>query len=88
MPLGADAGRRAEIKTQPLTAEAFALFGDVLAASGDPDKFINEGRCGQFHDRAQKTFGPGGYAGINIPKAELRHLPHTLDMVKRHPDGS
>ena len=30
------------IKIKPLTAEAFAPYGDVLDASGDPDKIINQ----------------------------------------------
>ena len=34
---------RYEISAQPLTAEAFAPFGDVLDCAGDPDKIINAG---------------------------------------------
>ena len=77
-----------EIKAQPLTAEAFAPFGDVLDASGDPDMLINEGLCARFHDRARMDFGPGGRAGISIFNAELRRLPLKLDMVEHHPDSS
>ncbi len=44
----------------PLTAEAFAPFGDVLEAAGEPDKLINQGLCSRFHDRARLDFGPGG----------------------------
>ncbi|MBR9650170.1 ureidoglycolate lyase [Thalassovita aquimarina] len=76
------------IKTEPLTAAAFAPFGDVLEAEGAPDKIINQGFCGRFHDRAQLDFGPGGRAGISIFKAEQRSLPYTLDLVERHPEGS
>ncbi|MEC8668334.1 MAG: ureidoglycolate lyase, partial [Pseudomonadota bacterium] len=35
-----------EIRIQPLTAQAFAPFGDVLSVAGDPDKMINAGLCG------------------------------------------
>ncbi|WP_323784023.1 ureidoglycolate lyase [Thalassovita sp.] len=76
------------IKTEPLTAAAFAPFGDVLQAEGAPDKIINQGYCGRFHDRAKMDFGPGGRAGISIFKAEPRALPYCLDLVERHPDGS
>ncbi|MEO0944383.1 MAG: ureidoglycolate lyase, partial [Pseudomonadota bacterium] len=41
-----------EISIQPLTAAAFAPFGDVLECAGAPDKVINQGLCGRFHDRA------------------------------------
>ncbi|MAQ84494.1 MAG: ureidoglycolate lyase [Maritimibacter sp.] len=76
------------LTAEPLTAAAFAPFGDVLEASGDPDKIINQGLCGRFHDRARMDFGPHGRAGISVFRAELRTLPLTLDMVERHPEGS
>ncbi len=76
------------IRARPLTAEAFAPFGDVLEAAGAPDKIINQGLCGRFHDRARLDFGPGGRAGISLFQAEPRTLPYRLDMVERHPDGS
>ena len=77
-----------EIRTEPLTAEAFAPFGDVLEASGTPDKIINQGKCGRYHDLAQLDFGPGGRAGISLFDAEPRALPYALDMLERHPEGS
>ena len=76
------------IRSEPLTPAAFAPYGDVLDASGQPDKLINQGLCGRYHDRARLDFGPQGRAGISIFKAEARSLPYTLDMVERHPDGS
>lgn len=76
------------ILTEPLTQSAFAAFGDVLDATGDADRLINQGLCGRYHDRARLDFGPGGRAGISIFKARARTLPYRLDMVERHPDGS
>ena len=76
------------IKPQPLTADAFAPFGDVLEATGKPDKIINNGFCGRYHDRARLDFGPDGRAGISVFKAEPRALPYTLDLLERHPDGA
>lgn len=76
------------IRTEPLTAEAFAPFGEVLEAAGAPDRLINQGLCGRFHDRARLDFGPAGRAGISIFRAETRALPYRLDMVERHPEGS
>jgi len=77
-----------EVVTEPLTREAFAPFGDVLAATGAPDKIINRGMCGRFHDRASLDFGPGGRAGISIFKAVPRALPYLCDLLERHPEGS
>ena len=75
------------ITAEPLTAAAFATFGDVLEAAGPPDRLINQGLCGRFHDRARLDFGTGR-AGISIFDAVPRALPYRLDMVERHPQGS
>lgn len=71
----------------PLTAEAFAPFGDVLEATGDY-RLINTGLCRRHHDRARLDFGPEGRAGISIFNAEPRALPYSFDLIERHPDGS
>ncbi|QDC08593.1 ureidoglycolate lyase [Oceanicola sp. D3] len=71
----------------PLTAEAFAPFGDVLEATGPADKIINQGLCGRYHDRAQLDFADGR-AGISLFDAQPRSLPMALEMVERHPEGS
>lgn len=76
------------IVTEPLTAAAFAPFGDVLDAEGAPDRIINQGLCGRYHDRARLDFGAGGRAGVSVFRAEARALPLRLDMVERHPEGS
>lgn len=75
------------LTTEPLTAQAFAPFGDVLEAIGAPDKIINQGLCGRHHDRAALDF-TDGRAGISMFNATPRALPYRLDMVERHPDGS
>jgi ureidoglycolate lyase len=71
----------------PLTAEAFAPFGDVLEATG-PFRLINAGLCKRHHDRARLDFGAGGSAGISVFQAEPRSLPHAFDLIERHPEGS
>lgn len=75
---------------RPLTPEAFAPFGEVLDASGQPDRIINAGLCGRFHDRARLDFGAetGGRAGISIFDAVPRALPYEFALVERHPEGS
>lgn len=75
------------IKTRPLTAEAFAPYGDLMEAQGAPDKMINQGKCGRFHDKARLDFSDGK-AGISIFKGEKETLPLPLKMVERHPMGS
>lgn len=75
------------IHTEPLSREAFAPFGDVLDTQGDPDKMINQGMCGRYHDRATLDFSDA-HAGISLFDAVPRSFPYELDLVERHPDGS
>ncbi|MEL6452256.1 MAG: ureidoglycolate lyase [Pseudomonadota bacterium] len=78
---------RYKITAQPLTAAAFAPFGDVLDCAGAPDKMINAGLCERYHDRARLDFGDGR-AGVSLFQATPRALPYTLDLLERHPEGS
>ena len=78
------------ITTEPLTPEAFAPYGDVIDAKGAPDKIINQGKCGRYHDRALIDVTPdtGGRVGVSVFHAELREFPYALDLIERHPEGS
>lgn len=76
-----------DIPLAPLTPAAFAPFGEVLEAVGEPDRIINQGLCGRFHDLATLDFEEGR-AGISLFRAEARSLPCRLEMVERHPLGS
>jgi ureidoglycolate lyase len=75
------------ITAHPLTAEAFAPFGDVLEATGD-FRLINEGLCQRHHDRARIDTGADARSGISIFNAEPRALPYEFNLVERHPEGS
>lgn len=75
------------VARETLTAEAFAPYGDVLEASGPPDRIINAGLCGRWHDRARLEFGDGR-SGISVFLSERRQLPMMLDLLERHPQGS
>ena len=74
------------IRTEPLTAAAFAPFGDVLDATGD-FRLINGGLCERHHDLARIDV-VDARAGISIFKAKPRTLPYQFDLIERHPDGS
>ncbi len=76
------------LRPEPLTVAAFAPFGDVLDCTGSPDRIINQGLCGRFHDRARLDFDASGRAGLSLFLAEPRSLPCRLEMVERHPQGS
>ncbi|MBQ2262321.1 MAG: ureidoglycolate lyase [Loktanella sp.] len=76
-----------DIIARPLTAAAFAPFGDVLNCNGAPDRIINAGLCGRFHDRARVDVTEGK-VGISLFRSDLRQLPYQLDLIERHPLGS
>lgn len=75
------------LKAEALTAEALAPYGDLLEASGTPEKVINQGKCSRYHDKARLDFSDGK-AGISIFKGEMETLPLPLRLVERHPEGS
>jgi len=81
------AGAATAIRPEPLAAATFASFGDVIEAAGAPDRIINQGLCGRWHDRARLDFGDGR-AGLSLFVAQPRPLPLRLEMVERHPEGS
>lgn len=75
------------ITAQPLTADAFAPFGDVLELTDRDSLTINAGMCQRHHDLAQLDFGDGR-AGISLFDGKARQFPYVLDLVERHPLGS
>ena len=76
-----------QIPPEPLTAQGFAPFGDVLDTTGTPDRMINAGLCARFHDRARIDIADGR-AGLSVFDAVARSLPYAFDLVERHPLGS
>ena len=74
------------LKPEPLTAAAFAPYGDVLEAAGE-FRLINAGLCQRHHDRARIDTGDAR-PGISIFRAEPCALPYRFDLVERHPEGS
>ena len=76
-----------DIVIEPLTAAAFAPFGEVIELSGPPSVTINRGKCGRYHDLAKLDM-IDGKAGISLFNGTAYALPLTLDLVERHPLGS
>ena len=81
--------RALSLTPQPLTAEAFAAFGDVIEARSDTVININQGTSQRFHDlaRVDVAFGEG-YPLVNIFRASPYPEPLTLSMMEKHPLGS
>jgi len=77
------------IRIEPLTREAFAPFGQVIAVEGSQHYLINNGKTERYNDLARVELG-GVHARplISIFRGQPYALPLTLGMVERHPLGS
>ncbi|WP_339886473.1 ureidoglycolate lyase [Vreelandella maris] len=77
------------LKAEPLTAEAFAPFGDVMDARTSASFPINAGRTQRHHDLAKvETLGENARTLINIFVSQPITLPLELTFLERHPQGS
>ncbi|WP_435102611.1 ureidoglycolate lyase [Arhodomonas sp. AD133] len=79
-----------ELETQPLTREAFAPFGDVIAADEAAESFpINNGSTTRFHDLARiELLGEDPRPLISIFRGQAFAPPLAIKMLERHPLGS
>jgi len=79
----------ATIRTEPLTRDAFAPFGQVIETAGAAHYPINAGNCERYHDLAPiELKGPNARPVISLMHSKGFALPFTLGMVERHPLGS
>ncbi len=74
------------LEAEPLSAAAFAPFGDVIEVAGRAPRLINEGTCERYDDLAPVDVS--GRPVISIFKAEPRPLPFTVRVLERHPLSS
>ncbi|MTI08339.1 ureidoglycolate lyase [Curvivirga aplysinae] len=79
-----------KLTIEPLTAEAFAPYGDVIEVSNDVQHFtINNGSTERYHDLAKvETDGTNARTLINIFRAQSLSYPLQVKMMERHPYGS
>ncbi|MBK8286985.1 MAG: ureidoglycolate lyase [Ahniella sp.] len=79
---------RFRLSLEPLTAEAFAPFGEVIGIEASAERFaINAGTTERLHALARVAHD-GGQAVISIGIAQSRRLPFALELIERHPLGS
>lgn len=77
------------LTVEPLTAEAFTPFGDVIETDGAHHYPINNGTTERFHDLARVDVGEEkGMPLINIFRGQPFSPPVAITMVERHPLGS
>ena len=75
------------IPMRPLTREAFAPFGEVIAREGTAHFPINGGMCDRHHALAGVEVGEGR-AILSIGHGRPYPAPLEIDLLERHPLGS
>ena len=77
------------IALEPLTAEAFKPYGDVIATRDREYFMINNGSTRRYHQLADvDTETEGGRTIISIFQATPLTYPLSVGMMERHPLGS
>ncbi len=77
------------VPVKPLSAEAFAPFGDVIEANPETMHLINGGTTERFHALGKtQALGEGASIILNIFRGQPRQFPYAVDMMERHPLGS
>jgi ureidoglycolate lyase len=78
-----------DLKPEPLTAQAFAPFGDVIEASDRAQQIpINYGYTTRYNDLARIDVAQdGGHAIVSLFRAQPM-VPPVLKIFERHPLGS
>ncbi|GAB2714128.1 ureidoglycolate lyase [Halomonas garicola] len=78
-----------ELVAEPLTAEAFAPFGDVIDARTSDSFPINSGLTQRHHDLARvETLGDNAHTVVSIFVSQPITTPLELPFLERHPKGS
>ncbi len=76
------------LAVEPLTAAAFAPFGEVVEAGAD-SCLINQGTARRYADLATiDVAAEGGRARVSIYRTAPRDWPLAISMLERHPLGS
>jgi ureidoglycolate lyase len=77
------------VTARPLTADAFAPFGQVIDTAGTAPRPMNAGMARRFHDLAEiEVVGEGARTVIGLVEAQPYPLPLHLTLVERHPLGA
>ena len=76
------------LAVQPLSAQAFAPFGEVLSCEGAHHYPINAGTTERYHDLARIDAGPQGRVIVSIFRGQPRPFPLPITLMERHPLAS
>ena len=76
------------LRPEPLTAEVFAPYGDIVESSQQQVAAMNAESFERFDDLCAVEANDG-HVAISIARCRtITTLPHSFDMIERHPHGS
>jgi ureidoglycolate lyase len=77
------------LRPEPLTAERFAPYGDVIEASAGVRAGMNAARFERFDELCNVDIAAGGRVAVSIARCRVATtLPYRIDVIERHPLGS
>jgi ureidoglycolate lyase len=77
------------VHAAPLSAEAFAPFGEVIEIEGRDSHWINDNTCRRFDDLAHIDVAEaGGRPLLSVFEANPQSLPLQIRSLERHPLSS
>ncbi|MEM7292410.1 MAG: ureidoglycolate lyase [Pseudomonadota bacterium] len=78
-----------ELTPEPLCAERFSAFGEIVDLREATQIPINYGLTTRFNDLATvDTLDAGGRTIVNVFRSNPIPLPHKVKIMERHPLGS
>lgn len=78
-----------KLAVEPLSAAAFAPFGEVIEFEGRASYPINDGMAERFHALARiESDGDDARAVISLVASNRFELPRRVDHLEYHPHGS
>lgn len=77
-----------ELVVRPLTAQAFAAFGDIVTSVGGQGRSINAGTSLRVEMPAPDVLGGQGRPSLSVFRAQAVQLPFMVRELERHRLGS
>ncbi len=77
-----------ELVLRPLTAQAFAPFGDVVTSAGGQGRSINANTSVRVEMPAPDVLGAEGRPSLSVFRAQAVQLPFVVRELERHRLGS
>ncbi len=77
------------LAVEPMSAEAFAAYGDVVEFEGHESYPINNGMADRYHALANVELGDDdARAVVSLVASKKFELPRKVDHMEYHPHGS